>query len=213
MDLSKRAVLEVLPVWFSVLILLLAAATMVPSMYAKGTTLENLQAAYNGESNANARYTEFAKKADAEGYPSVASLFRAAAQAEKIHAGNHAAVIKKMGGTPKADIQKAEVKSTQENLQAAIKGETYEKDVMYPEFLQQAKAEGDKAAIRTFNFAKNVETVHAGLYSEAAAKLASLKGVKNQYLVCPECGNTFASAAESKCPICFTPKEKFIPVS
>lgn len=198
---------------FAVLTLTLVGGVFVSPFYAKGTTLDNLMAAFSGESNANARYLEFAKKADSEGYPSVASLFRAAAQAEKIHAGNHAEVIKKMGGTPKADIQKVAVKSTKENLEAAIKGETYEKDVMYVEFLQQAKAESNKAAIRTFNFAKNVETVHAGLYTEAAAKLATLKGTKNQYFVCPVCGNTFSAAGEAKCPICFTPKEKFISIS
>ena len=184
-----------------------------PSL-AKGTTPENLMTAYDGESNASARYTEFAKKAEADGYMPVASLFRAAAQSEKIHANNHAEVIKKMGGTPKADIQKVEVKSTKENLEAALKGETYERDVMYAEFLKQAKAENNKPAIRTFNFAKSVEAIHAALYSEALANLAQLKsGQKKQYYVCPECGNTVVALPSAKCPICFTPKEMFDPVS
>jgi rubrerythrin len=185
----------------------------IPSL-AKGTTLENLMTAYDGESNASTRYTEFAKKAEAEGYMPVASLFRAAAQSEKIHANNHAEVIKKMGGTPKADIQKVDVKSTKENLETALKGETYERDVMYAEFLQQAKAERNKAAIRTFNFAKSVEAVHVDFYTEALAKLATLKGgQKKQYYVCPECGNVFVTLPSAKCPICFTLKEMFDPVS
>jgi rubrerythrin len=213
MKLSKCILRRVLLAGLTALGLMVVLGFIAPDVSAKGTTLENLMAAFDGESNASARYQEFAKKADAEGYPSVASLFRAASQAEKIHAGNHAEVIKKMGGTPKADLQKVEVKTTKENLGAAIKGETYEKDVMYVEFLQQAKADANKAAIRTFNFAKNVETVHASLYAEAVAKLATLKGTKNQYFVCPECGNTFASAGEAKCPICFTPKAKFISIS
>jgi rubrerythrin len=192
----------------------LASGAMSTPSFAKGTTLENLMTAYEGESNANARYTEFAKKAEAEGYMPVASLFRAAAQSEKIHANNHAEVIKKMGGTPKAEIQKVEVKSTKENLEAALNGETYESDVMYAEFLKQARAENNKPAIRTFNFAKSVEAIHAALYTEALAKLTTLKsGQKKQYYVCPECGNTVVTLPSAKCPICFTPKEMFDAVS
>ncbi|MHB8303849.1 MAG: rubrerythrin family protein [Acidobacteriaceae bacterium] len=97
-----------------------------------------MQAAFNGESNAHVRYLAFAKQADGEGYGEAASLFRAAARAEEVHASNHAAVIKEMGATPKATIESPEVKSTRENLEAAIKGETYERDIMYPAFLKQA---------------------------------------------------------------------------
>jgi rubrerythrin len=194
-------------------VVMVFSAMSTPSL-AKGTTLENLMTAYDGESNASTRYTEFAKKAEAEGYMPVASLFRAAAQSEKIHANNHAEVIKKMGGTPKADIQKVDVKSTKENLETALKGETYERDVMYAEFLKQAKAENNKPANRTFNFAKSVEAIHAALYSEALANLAQLKsGQKKQYYVCPECGNVFVTLPSAKCPICFTLKEMFDPVS
>jgi rubrerythrin len=176
----------------AVMVGMLAAYAFCIPLFAKATTLENLMAAHNGESNANARYTEFAKKADSEAYASVATLFRAAPQAEKIHANNHAEVIKKMGGTTKADIQKVEVRSIKENLAVAVRGETYERDVMYPAFLQQAKAEGNKAAIRTINFAKNVEAVHADLYTEASAKLDIMKGGQEKiYYFCPVCGNTF----------------------
>ena len=103
------------------------------------TTLTNLQAAFNGESNAAARYAEFARKADSEGFHKAASLFRAAAWAEQIHAKNHAAVIKKMGAHPKAEIEATLAKTTAENLKAAIAGEEYERDVMYPAFIKEAE--------------------------------------------------------------------------
>ena len=156
------------------------------------TTLDNLQAAFNGESNAHAKYLLFAKKAQDEGYLKVATLFKAAARAEEIHAGNHAEVIKKMGGVPKADVKAAEVKTTSENLKAAIEGETYEHDKMYADFLKQARAEKNVRAIRTFNFAREVEAGHAKLYGQALANLESWKAAGTLY-VCPECGNTVTS--------------------
>ena len=105
----------------------------------------------NGESNAHARYLAFAEKADEEGYTGVGSLFRAAAHSEEIHAANHAKVIKSLGAAPKADVKAPEAKTTAENLKAAIAGETYERDVMYPEFVSKAKAEGNSDAVRSFN--------------------------------------------------------------
>ncbi len=176
-------------------------------------TLNNLQTAFNGESNAHAKYLAFAKKAEAEGYGPVASLFRAAARAEEIHAANHAEVIKKMGGTPTAKIETPDVKSTKENLEAAIKGESYERDVMYPDFLKQARAEKTKDAIQTFNYAKTAEAEHAKLYSEAQSKLPSLQGAAVTYYVCTVCGYTTAKLDFAKCPSCFSPKEKYERVS
>lgn len=178
------------------------------------TTLENMQAAFQGESNAHARYLAFATHAEKEGYGQVASLFRAAARAEEIHAANHAAVIKEMGGTPNAKIETPAVKSTRENLEAAIKGETYERDTMYPEFLKQARADKNKSAIKSLNFAKTAEGEHAKLYTAA---LNGLEGLKNTqamtYYVCPKCGFTVRSIGFEKCPSCFTPKEQFEKVS
>ncbi len=176
------------------------------------TTLDNLQAAFDGESNAHARYVAFAKKADEEGFTQVGSLFRAAATAEEIHFKNHAAVIKKLGAEPKADIKKPEVKSTKENLEAALKGESYERDTMYPEFLKQARAEGNRGAVRSFNFAKAAEAEHAKLYEEALKNLDQWKGGKKLFLVCVECGYTTAKTDFSKCPVCSTPKDKFLKV-
>ena len=179
----------------------------------KAKTMENLLAAYNGESNARARYMAFATKADDEGYAKAASLFRAAARAEQIHASNHAAVISELGGTPKADIKTPDVKDTAENLAAAVQGETYERDTMYPEFIIQARKDNIAQAVRTFNLAKSAEAEHARLYSEARADLASWKAPSNGFFVCPVCGFTTSDPGLENCPACFTPREKFELVS
>jgi rubrerythrin len=177
---------------------------------ASATTLANMQAAYNGESNAHARYVAFANKAEAEGYGEVASLFRAAARAEKVHATNHAAVIEELGATPKAVIDQSAVKSTRENLEAAMKGETYERDTMYPNFLKEARSDRNSRAVRSFNLAKSAEAEHARLYEAALARLNQLKGTKATiFLVCPICGYTVRQADFPKCPSCFTPAKEF----
>lgn len=177
-----------------------------------GTTLENLQAAYDGESNAHAKYLAFAAKADEEGYGQVASLFRVAAQAEEIHAAAHAKIIKELGAEPTADIKQAEVKGTAENLEAAIKGETYEHTEMYPGFLKQARADKNKKAIESFNHASAAEAEHAKLYAEAKSNLAQWKEKKDFYL-CPECGNVVTKLEFEKCPICYTKRGEFKKVS
>lgn len=175
-------------------------------------TLSNLQAAYNGESNAHARYVEFAKKADAEGFAGVASLFRAAARAEEIHAANHAVVIRKMGAQPTAVIEKTIIRATRENLMTAIDGETYERDIMYPEFIRVAQQEKNTAAIRTFNFALEAETEHARLFADALGALATKKPAM-KYFVCAICGYTAERLDAERCPVCSNPKEKFEIVS
>lgn len=191
---------------------ILAAVAMLaltPSLHAS-TTLENMQAAFNGESNANAKYLAFAQQADKEGYSEAANLFRAAARAEQIHAANHADVIRKLGADPKAAVETPQVKSTRENLQAAIKGETYERDTMYPDFLKQAKADGNAKAVRSLNLAKTAEAEHAKLYQAALDGLDRSKGVAaTGYYVCPVCGFTTRVADFEKCPSCFTEKDKF----
>jgi rubrerythrin len=186
-------------------------SSSVPSNGVK--TLENLQTAFNGETNANAKYLEYAKKADAEGFTKVASLYRAAARAEEIHAGNHAAVIKKMGGTPKSEVKLPAIKTTRENLEDSVKGETYERDTMYPEFLLEARNTGNKDALRTFNLAKTAEAEHAKLYAEALGNLENWKGGATTFYVCPTCGYTTTDANLEKCPVDFVPKEKFEAIS
>ena len=174
------------------------------------STLDNLQAAFHGESNARVRYLAFAAKAGEEGYGPVASLFRAAARAEQIHAANHAAVIAQLGGTPQAAIETPVVRSTRENLEAAIQGETYERDVMYPAFLAQARAEsGQGAAVRTFHLARQAEGEHARLYTEALEDLENRRGAGVAYYVCPVCGFTTAAPESPRCPFCGTAREKY----
>lgn len=174
------------------------------------TTVDNLQAAFNGESNANAKYTAFALKADEEGYKSVAALFRATALSEGIHAKKHAAAITKLGAVPKADIAKPDVKTTKENLEAALAGETYEKDTMYPDFIKLAQAEKVKGAVVTFKGAMAAEVEHAKLYKQALGELDAWKPAGKEFMVCQICGFTEPSGpALLKCLVCSAPKEKF----
>jgi len=159
-----------------------------------GTTLENLKEAFAGESQANRTYLAFAKKADEEGYPQAARLFRAAADAETVHAHNHLTVI---GG----------VKSTLENLQAAYEGEHEEFTSMYPGFIEEAKKEENNKALQTFHWANEVEKVHGNLYKNAIDKLKSLKDAP--YYVCQRCGYTAEGNAPDTCPVCGAKNDKF----
>jgi len=172
-------------------------------------TLDNLQTAFNGESNARTKYLAFAKKADEEGYAQVASLFRAAAAAEEIHANNHASVIRKMGANPKADIAPPVPKSTRENLATAIQGETYERDVMYPAFIKEAETENNRQAVIMFGGALAAETEHARLYQQALDNLDQWRAGKRDFWICLVCGFTVAAAPADRCPVCKAPKEKF----
>jgi len=159
---------------------------------------ENLKAAFAGESEANRKYLAFAKKADEEGYPQIAKLFRAAAAAETVHAHNH---LRVMGG----------IKSTAENLQEAINGETYEFKEMYPEFLKVAAEEGENQASWSFNVANEVEKIHAGLYEKAAESLKKNQDMPHvDYYVCKVCGNTVEGSPPEKCPICNAPAKSFL---
>ena len=157
-------------------------------------TDKNLQEAFAGESQANRKYLAFAKKADAEGYKQVAKLFRAAAEAETVHALNH---LKELGG----------IKSTKENLTEAISGETHEFQSMYPQMIADAETEGVKGALRSFNFANEVEKIHAGLYQKAVEQLGNNEDV--DYHVCQICGNTVEGEPPDKCPICGALKKMF----
>ena len=178
-------------------------------------TIENLLAAFEGESNAHAKYTAFAVKADADGLRGAASLFRACARAEQIHAANHARIIKQLGGEAKCVIHAAEVRSTLENLKTALAGETYEVETMYPGFLEEATAHEITAAIRTFNGAMEAEKTHARLYSEAIALVEAGKkdawvNAARTFYVCPVCGYTSETPEEHDlCPVCSAPWERF----
>ena len=174
------------------------------------TAVRNLRSAFEGESNAHARYSAFAVKAEAEGLHGAASLFRAAARAEQIHANNHARVIRQLGSEPVVTIHPIQVKSTLENLNEARAGERYEIDSMYPEFLREAKRHNNTAAVRTFEWALEAEKTHARLFSEAIAVLESgwLIAARNYY-VCTACGYTSETPEAERCPTCNLPWEKF----
>jgi rubrerythrin len=173
-------------------------------------TLRNLQAAFEGESNAYARYSAFAVKADAEGLHGAASLFRATARAEQIHANNHARVIRQLGAEPVAAIQPVQVKATLDNLNEARAGERYEIDSMYPEFIREAKNHNSTQAVRTFEWAMDAEKTHARLFSEAIGVLETgwLVAARNFY-VCAACGYTSETPEAERCPTCNLQWEKF----
>jgi rubrerythrin len=167
-----------------------------------GKTLEDLKAAFAGESQANRKYTAYAQKAEADGYPQIARLFRAAALGETVHALSE---FKAMDG----------VKSTAENLKDAIHGENYEVVSMYPEFVKDAEIEGENPrALRAFKYALEVEKVHEAFYREALALLEAGKTEEDyDYYVCPVCGYVEKRGAPDRCPVCGASGSKFERVS
>jgi rubrerythrin len=157
-------------------------------------TEKDLKEAFAGESQANRKYLAFAKKADQEGYKKVARLFRAAAEAETVHAHAH---LREMGG----------IRSTKENLQEAMGGEIAEFQQMYPKMIEDAKKEANQGALRSFTYANEVEKAHAELYRKAIESLE--KGGEAEYWVCPVCGMTWEGEAPDVCPVCATKKTMF----
>ena len=160
-------------------------------------TEQNLQDAFAGESQANRKYLAFAKKADRDGHPQVAKLFRAAAEAETVHAHSHLRTLKG-------------IKSTAENLQEAIAGETHEFKSMYPAMIEVAKAEDEGAALRSFTYANEVEKNHAELYQKALDNIDS--PVEVDYYVCSVCGYTCENEAPDVCPVCNAKGKAFFKV-
>ena len=158
------------------------------------TAEEYLKEAFAGESQANRKYLAFAEKADRDGQPQAARLFRAAATAETVHAHSHLRALKSIGSTP-------------ENLKEAVAGETHEFKKMYPEMLEQAKAEGHKDAERSFHFALEVEKIHGALYQNMIDNLGSTADFP--YFVCPVCGYTAERGAPDTCPVCGTKGSMF----
>jgi len=170
------------------------------SSTASQQTIANLNAAFQGESNASHKYQAFAKKAAAEGYAYEARLFRAASRAESIHAQNHAKVIRALGGlVGELKLNEVTLGTIAENLATAIAGETHEFKVMYPEFLVIAKQDGAKEAVRTMTFAMEAEIQHAALYQAALDNLGH--NVDKPLYVCGVCGETVTALPE-KCSIC-----------
>jgi rubrerythrin len=162
-----------------------------------GKTQDNLKTAFAGESQANRKYLAFSKKAADEGKKGIAKLFRAAAEGETIHALNH---FRNLG----------EIKSTAENLKAAVTGETYEVDQMYPGFVADAQAEGEKGAELSLHGALKVEKVHQKMFSEAIEKNETGEDIAEvEYYICPVCGYPEAVKAPEACPVCGTSGDKF----
>ncbi|HEV2395189.1 MAG TPA: rubrerythrin family protein [Verrucomicrobiae bacterium] len=179
----------------------LVAAVIAAEAKVSQQTLDNLNTAFQGESNAAHRYEAFSKRAEAEGHGQAARLFRAAARAESIHKENHKQAISVLGGKIK-DFKLDEIKigATAENLQAAIKGESYKRDTMYPDFLKQAKADEAKEATRTFLYAEKAEAEHAKLYREALDSLGQKQD--GPIYVCKVCGYTTTKLPNRNCPSC-----------
>jgi len=166
-----------------------------------GKTTDNLKSAFAGESQANRKYLAFARKADEEGQTQIAKLFRAAAEAETIHALNHLRIM-------------GEIKATEDNLGAAISGETYEFKDMYPGFIETAKAEKNAQAVWSFEIANKVEKVHAELYKQAEKALKTGKKLpEKDFHICSVCGMTVEGDAPDRCPVCGAPKAKFVKVT
>ena len=161
-------------------------------------TMENLKEAFAGESQANRKYLAYAQKAEEEGHPQAARMFRAAAAAETVHAHAH---LRAMGG----------IGSTSENLKDAIAGETHEFKNMYPSMIETATAEGHSQAGTSFRFASKVEETHAELYRGILDKLGSGRE-EYPYFVCPVCGHTVGRAAPETCPVCGTPGGRFMKI-
>lgn len=161
------------------------------------STQKNLEAAFSGESEANRKYLAFAKKAEEDGFPQVAKLFRAAADAETVHAHAHLRVL-------------GLIKDTASNLKHAVEGEAHEFESMYPEFLAEAEKEGNKPAAFAFKHALAVEEIHHGHYQAALEAVESGKDLPaKQIYVCPVCGNTVYDNPPEKCPVCNVPGSKF----
>ncbi|MCL5029554.1 MAG: rubrerythrin family protein [Bacteroidetes bacterium] len=177
-------------------------------------TIKNIKAAITGESTASAKYAAYAKKAKEEGYNKIALLFEAASKSESIHAGNHRAALEQLGVTMEKVTPKFEVKSTKENLEDAVKGESYEVSTMYPNFIKTANKNKVNIALISFNYAFQTEKKHKVLYQHALQALNEGKenNLASKYMVCSTCGNTYDGEAPARCGISMTPRDRFVTI-
>jgi rubrerythrin len=183
-------------------------------------TLKDLLTAFINESNASARYAAFAIKADEEGFLKIGSLFRAASRAERIHAAHDAEILQQLGGAPVATQEQPTVKTTVENLKAAIAHEFYESDIMYSGFINEAEEQVSAAAQRTFHCAIEAEKEHAWLFTAVLEHIQDCRdewcqklAKKAIYFVCPECGLIATKSDFDGCPACGHAKEEFVYVN
>jgi rubrerythrin len=180
------------------------------------TTVNNLNVSIAGEIAAGVKYSAFAEKAREEGYPKIAIIFDALSKSEGVHAANHMDVLTSLGVKMDSINPVFEVKSTMENLEAAINGESYESKTMYPDFIKSANEEKVANAVQSFTWAMNTEKKHEVFYEMALREFINHNMAKlpAAYYVCPECGNTFVTGFKNKrCPFCNTLGEQFIAVS
>ena len=177
--------------------------------------VESLRTAFEDETNAQARYAAFAEKADGEGWHGVASLFRAIGRAEQIHAANHGRILHMLEAHAEFTAQEPEVKTTLENARAALAGELFEIDTLYPAFLEEARRARDVALVRTFTWAMQSEKTHARLINEAIALLEiddeeTWVTMARDFFVCPVCGHTSEQRDEAPmCPACLCAWSRF----
>ncbi len=202
---------------FGTIVILIVAVisfnfTMINKSASK--TVDNLKAAIIGETTASAKYLAYSKKAKEEGLNKIALLFEAASRSEGIHANNHRSVLEQLGVTMEEVKPKYEVKSTKENLQDAINGESYEVATMYPDFIKTANEGNVNLAVISFNYAYQTEKKHKDLYKDALDKLNNKQEniMAANYYVCPTCGNTYAGTAPNRCGISMTPKDRFLSI-
>ena len=177
-------------------------------------TVGDLKEAFKGETTASAKYNAYAQKAREEGYPNIALLFEAASKSESIHAGNHKAALAQLGEKHPTVDPEFEVKSTRENLEDAIKGESYEVATMYPGFIKEANNAKVNIALLSFNYAYQTEQKHKVMYENALKALDNKNdaSLPARYQVCPTCGNTYEGTAPERCGISMTPRDRFLTI-
>lgn len=201
-------------VLFSVVLIAVLSYNFTFMEKSNSKTVDNLKSAIIGETTASAKYLAYSKKAKEEGLNKIALLFEAASKSEGIHANNHRSVLEQIGITMEQVNPKYEVKTTKENLQDAINGESYEVATMYPDFITTATNNNVNLAVISFNYAYQTEKKHKELYKDALDKLNNKKAdtLPSNYFVCSTCGNTYAGEAPNRCGISMTPKDRFISI-
>ncbi|WP_372755005.1 rubrerythrin family protein [Labilibaculum sp.] len=187
----------------------------IPPNEAKSKTISDLQEAFKGETTASTKYAAYSKKAEQEGFYNIALLFKAASTAEKVHANNHKSVLIEYGESIPEFTPDYTVKTTAENLQDAIDGESYEITTMYPDFLKDASNSKSQLAQISFNYALEVEKKHQTMYKNALVALNnnSVSKLPQAYYICPTCGNTYDQTPSERCGISMTSSDKFLKIN
>ncbi len=213
---TLRSTIWIGPIIAGTLLYLLVCAT--PSFahppVVKSSTVQDLQSAYNMESNVHARYRAFAERADRDGYGEVASLFRATARSEEILMRNHAEVLRTLGAEPRSTVRMPVVLSTRKNLEsAAAQAGGGERDMMYSMFIVEARGEGSEDAVRSFRFAVSAVAQHVTLFTDAIRDLQMMRGRSRVYYVCGTCGATSEVPGGDMCSVCMSHSDTYERIS